>query len=145
MIASWISGLHRENSDALGFIPMPTIDRQYVQHGRYVLQKDAKGRNVGYLLHGVIAPGRSVVLSQACIQHEKRLKGFGEEAVSALVDRSEKSGASSIRLRCAEDTSAVEFWNHLGFNLERWEIPGNKRNRRIAVMSKPLMLPLFQQ
>ena len=142
--ASWISGLMRENYDAVGFIPEPTLNRQYVEKDRCIFQKDNKGKQVGYLLHGALLPGRAVHVAQACILHEKRLLDFGTQAVDELAQRAESANASSIRLRCAEDLEALHFWIRNGFSVEGWEAPDNKRKRRIIVLSRPLALPLFR-
>ena len=141
--SSWICGLMGENSDALGFIPKPTVTHQYVRLGRSILQRDTKGRRVGYLLHGSISQGGPVSIAQACIQYEKRLLDFGTQVVDTLIQRAEHQQASSIRLRCAEELEALRFWQQLGFRIEHWLDVDNRRNRRIAVLSRPLVLGLF--
>jgi GNAT superfamily N-acetyltransferase len=141
----WIAGLMAENSDALGFIPITTLQDQYIAQQRYVLQLDECGNKVGYLLHGAIYYGQSVVISQHCIQYEKRLRGYGEMAFAVLLDRARKSGASSIKLRCADDLPAVQFWQNLGFQIRR-VVPGGERRRRMIIeMFYPLALPLFRE
>lgn len=85
-----------ENTDALGFIPNTTLKARYVAKSRYVLQTDERGRPVGYLLYGALRYGQAVCISQACIQYEKRLRGYGEKAFFELLRRSRLAGASSI-------------------------------------------------
>jgi len=142
-IANWITGLMAENTDALGFIPDTTLRERYIAKNRYIFQCDEKGRPTGYLLYGALNFGQSVAISQACIQYDKRLHGYGEVAVAELVNRAEKIQASSIYLRCADDLPAVQFWQSLGFKIVGVEPGGARRNRMIVRMAYPLYLPLF--
>lgn len=143
MTESWIAGLMAENYDAIGFIPLGTIKSRYIAKQRYVLQLDERGRRVGYLLHGSIKYGQPVVISQHCIQYDKRLRGYGEQAFQELLKRANLAGASSIQLRCADDLPALMFWQSVGFRIVRIVPGGEKRHRMIAVMIYPLALPLF--
>lgn len=36
-MASWITGLMRENYEAVGFIPEPTVANRYIRQSRYIL------------------------------------------------------------------------------------------------------------
>jgi GNAT superfamily N-acetyltransferase len=140
--ASWIVGLMRENTDALGFIPAPTVAARYVDGERYVLQSDERGHPVGYVLHGVIQTGRSLSIAQHCIQYESRLRGYGEAALRALRERAERYGASAITARCAVDLAALDFWIAQGFQVRAIVPGGARRNRQIACLWLPLALPL---
>jgi len=142
-ITTWITGLMRENYDAVGFIPEPSIKFQYIKNSRYVLQCDETGKRVGYLLHGKIQLARSCVVSQHCIQYEKRLKGYGEKAFHILLERAQRIGASSIQLRCADDLPALLFWQNVGFEIMNVVPGGKKRKRMIVCMVYHLSLPLF--
>ncbi len=142
-LTTWITGLMRENYDAVGFIPKPAIKFQYIKNSRYVLQRDEKGKRIGYLLHGKIQPGCSVVISQHCIQYEKRLRGYGEKAFRTLLERAQRTGASSIRLRCADDLPALLFWQSAGFKIVNVISGGKRRKRMIVCMVYRLNLPLL--
>lgn len=142
-ITSWIAGLMRTDYPALGFIPETTVERRYIAKNRYILQTDERGRRVGYLLHGAIHYGKAVVVSQAMIDYDKRLRGYGKLTVAELVRRAEIGGASSIKLRCAADLPAVRFWQSLGFEVVGVEPGGEKRNRVIVKFIRLLPLPLF--
>jgi GNAT superfamily N-acetyltransferase len=144
LITSWITGLMAENYDAVGFIPKTTVETRYIRRGWYVLQTDERGRKVGYLLHGRIQQGNPVVVSQHCIQYEKRLKGYGEKAFQVLKERAERGGASSIKLRCADDLPALLFWQSVGFEIINVTPGGQKRKRMIMSMTYPLSLPLLE-
>lgn len=140
---SWIAGLMAENYEAVGFIPITTLREQYLAKDRYIVQGDERGQSVGYLLHGALKYGRSLVVSQHCIQYEKRLRGHGKAAFIELVRRARLANASSIVLRCAEGLPAVQFWQSLGFQIVKVEPGGTRRGRMIFKMVYPLSLPLF--
>lgn len=134
----------RENYEAIGFIPQTTIADRYIRKHRYVLQEDERGHNVGYLLHGAIQCGAPCVISQHVIQYEKRLHGYGEQALQTLLERCEYGGASSIHLRCADTLPSVQFWQSCGFQALRVVPGGMRRQRMIIEMYYPLALPLFR-
>lgn len=141
--ASWITGLMRENYEAVSFIPEPTIRFRYIAQHRYILQTNEQGKPVGYLLHGAINAGQPVVISQHVIDYDFRLRGYGELAFSELVERCTSSGATSIRLRCADDLQSVLFWQHCGFETDRIVPGGISRGRMINSMIYRLPLSLF--
>lgn len=141
--ASWIAGLMRENYDAVGFIPEPTVARQYITQGRYVLQEDEAGKRVGYLLHSAPTYGRPLSIAQHCIQHDRRRHGYGEGALGELISRSRCVGASCITARVGTDLEALDFWMAQGFRLIEIAPGGQKRRRQIARLWLPLALPLF--
>lgn len=140
---SWITGLMAENYEAVGFIPNTTVRDRYINHNRYIIQYDERGHRVGYILHGAIIYGKPLVVSQHCIQHEKRLKGYGEQAVRELIQRAQQAGATSIKLRCADDLPALQFWQSVGFQVIKVIPGGAKRDRMIVKMVYPLSLPLL--
>jgi len=142
--ASWIAGLMRENYEAVGFIPEPTVARQYVANGRYVIQRDEVGRRVGYLLHGSPAYGHSLNVAQHCIQYERRRHGYGEDALSELIARAENAGVSGITARVGTDLEALNFWLSQGFRFRDVVPGGQRRQRSIARLWLPLQLPLLE-
>lgn len=141
----WIIGLMRENYEAVGFIPAPTVEARYIRLGRYVLQHDEKGRRVGYLLHGALVYGRSLSVAQHCVQFDYRLRGYGEAAVSSLVARGLAAGVSAVSLRCAADLPSLSFWRAQGFEIVRLVPGGARRGRLVAEMILPLSLPLLPE
>ena len=132
-----------ENYEAVGFIPEPSVERQYVGQQRYILQANERGRPVGYLLHGVMSYGQSLSIAQHCIQVDSRLKGYGEAAVRELIARAEQSGVAAITARCATDLPSLAFWLEQGFVVQRVVPGGDRRSRHIACILLPLALPLF--
>lgn len=142
-ITSWIVGLMKTDYPALGFIPETAVLYQYVNKNRYIVQYDEHGRSVGYLLHGAIHYGHPLVISQAMIDYDKRMRGYGCLVVSELTHRAEVGGASCIKLRVAADLPAVHFWQKLGFQIVNIVPGGEKRGRVIIEFFYPLALPLF--
>lgn len=143
--AEYIIGLMRTESGALGFIPSTAIRQRWIKKGRYIIQRDARGRARGYLLHGPPIPGRPLYINQACIDLDHRLHGFGILAVRQLVARAIAARATSIKLRCAFDLPANHFWHAAGFHATSTE-PGGKRRGRVIVnyeMDLPNATPLF--
>jgi GNAT superfamily N-acetyltransferase len=114
------------------------VRERYVAPGRYVLQCRENGLPVGYVLHGVVCSGRLVAISQACIERDRRLRGYGEEAVREVVRRAESGGATGVRLRCCDDMAAVEFWRNLGFRPVSVSFGGRGRGRMILEFVKIL-------
>ena len=141
--ANWIAGLMRLNTNELGFIPITTIHGRYIRKDQYVLQHDERGKRIGYMLYGALHPGRTVSIAQHCIELDKRLNGYGLDALEELERRCALSQVTSIKLRCGTDMESLAFWQHNGFEIQRIEPGGLQRKRQIAVMYKPLSLPLL--
>lgn len=133
----------RENYEAVGFIPQTTVANRYVAENQYILQNDERGRAVGYLLYGKLAYAKPVVVSQHCIQYEKRMRGYGQLAFREFLRRCEIAQVSSIHLRVAQDLPAVEFWQSCGFVPAHVVPGGESRNRSIVVMRLALALPFI--
>ena len=143
-VASWIAGLMRENYEAVGFIPEPAIQSQYVANERYVLAMDERSRRVGYILHGKPQYGRSLNIAQHCIQDELRRNGNGERALRHLVERARSVDVSVITVRCATDLESLGFWTAQGFELRDIVPGGQRRGRSIARLWLPISAPLFE-
>lgn len=131
---SWIAGLMRHNYEAVGFLPESAIEQQYVANGRYVLQADERGRNVGYLLHGKPTPGAILTVAQHCIETDKRLRGYGQEAFKTLLDRAKIANCRAIKVRCAVDLPSNAFWREMGLEIVSVQSGGKHRQRDINVM-----------
>ena len=144
-IASWIAGLMRENYEAVGFLPETGVLENHVRHGRYVLQTDEAGRRIGYLLYGALIYGLPLRIAQHCIQDERRRQGYGETALSTLIQRAESVGAASIQARVATDLDSLGFWLSQSFRLRDIVPGGERRGRKIARLWLPLTPPLFPE
>lgn len=128
----FICGLMRQNTNALGFIPRPALITQFVKRDRYILQLNRSGAPIGYLLHGPKHPDGHMNISQACIELDKRNRGFGSAVVQNLLRRAGRARATYINLRCACDLDASSFWIQAGF-IPIAIVPGGRRRKRNIV------------
>ncbi|KKL89443.1 hypothetical protein LCGC14_1914630 [marine sediment metagenome] len=139
--ADFIIGLMKTETDALGFIPSTAIRSRWIAKGRFIIQRDRRGRRRGYLLHGPANPGRELYVNQICIEYDHRLKGHALMAIDELIGRGRRGRCTQINLRCAANLSANWFWLATGFHLVTAELGGQRRNRRILVYRYPLNIP----
>ena len=136
--ATFIIGLMKTETDAIGFIPAPAIRSRWIPKSRYIIQRDRRGRRRGYLLHGPARPGRELFVNQVCIEYDHRLRGYAFLAVRELINRATTAGCTAITLRCAADLSANWFWLAVGFRLVNVIPGGQRRDRKICVYTYPL-------
>jgi len=130
--ADFIIAMMKTETDALGFIPAPAIRDRWIPKGRYIIQRDRRGRRRGYLLHGAAKRGQPLFINQVCINYDHRLHGFAQLALRELLRRADVAGCTEIRLRCAQDLPANHFWTHSGF-VPQTPVLGGKRRHRIIV------------
>lgn len=139
----FIIGLMKQNTNALGFIPAPQLAQRYIPKGQYIVQRDLAGRSVGYLLHGALNPGRTLYISQHCIEIDRRQQGHGMDALAILLGRAKLNNCRSIVLKCAENLPSNQFWKAAGFECTAIKAAINSRNRRINVYTLDLWRTLF--
>lgn len=141
---SWIAGLMRENYEAVGFLPLNSLQSQYAGNGRYILQCDERGNRIGYLLHGNPKPGGILSVAQHCIQFDKRLRGYGEETFHKLILRARHANCRAVKVRCAAGLPSNEFWLAMGLELVKVDDGPNRRKRPINVLLLDLWPTLFK-
>jgi hypothetical protein len=129
--ATFIVGLMKENTDALGFIPKSAIANYFVPRNEFIIVRDRRFKPIGYLLHGPVHPDGTLYVHQVCIQYDKRLRYFGAQAIRELLARAHAGQAHRITLRCALDLDATAFWHAMGFHAIAIERGGRRRNRLI--------------
>lgn len=134
----FICGLMRQNTDALGFIPRPTVRDRFVPRGQYLIQLNRFRKPIGYLIHGPLHPDGSVYIHQAVIDLHRRNRHFGNQMVNQLVARATRNSAGLLRLRCASDLDAVAFWTALGFQPKETTPGGHRRRRDVIRFELPL-------
>ena len=139
---AYIVGLANENEEALGFIP-ETRMAYYIAREQYIIQPTSAGKRAGYILHGKPTSGGILTIAQAVIDYDLRDQGLGRLAVSELIDRARKANSREIKLRCADDLEANNFWQTLGFKLTNTLYPANRRRRAINVYMLSLWPRLF--
>ncbi len=134
----FIAGLARTETDALGFIPRPALQRRIIEPGRYIIIANRHGRPRGYLLHGPPRWGKPLHIYQACVEPDYRLRTYARRAVQQLEIQARPSGATELALRCAADLEAVRFWTAIGFDLQYTGIGGRERQRLVHHFARPI-------
>lgn len=114
-----ITALMAENRESVGFIPMTTVAGRYLAQDQYIMQRDMRGRKIGYLLHGKPTPGGILTVAQHCIEYDQRLRGYGRETFGELVERARQANCRAIKVRCAANLPSMEFWRAMGCEITR--------------------------
>ncbi len=133
----------KQERDAVGFIRNTTLQTQYIDNQRYIIQRNTHGIPVGYLLHGSLRPASLLSITQALIDVDRRNIGFGEQSVISVIERAKQAQCRAIKVRCAEDLQSNGFWQALGFQRTAIEYPPNTRHRAIYVYTYDLWPLLF--
>jgi ribosomal protein S18 acetylase RimI-like enzyme len=134
--------LARKNSEALSFIPTPRIE-QYARDGQLWIATE-NDEPCGFLIFGNGWPQTRIY--QACIQYDARRREHGMALVSTLADKARAMGCTDIRLWCADDLDANEFWRAAGFEYCAARRGGRRRGRQHNLWALRLVdLPLILQ
>lgn len=134
----FICSLMRQNTNALGFIPRPYLQTYFIPKYLYVIQQNRFRKPVGYILHGPVSKNGILTIHQACIDLDKRNRGFGLQAVQRVIKRAAHDRAGTIRLRCADNLEAIAFWRAIGFRATHITTGGLRRQRSLVHFSLPL-------
>jgi hypothetical protein len=129
--------LAKKNSEALSFIPAPTILAD-ARAGRLLIALE-NDEPCGFLIHGNGWPQMRIY--QACIQYDARRLEHGKALVAALVAKSLAAGYTDIRLWCANDLDANAFWASAGFIARGSKVGGARRGRMLTLWVLPLQPP----
>ena len=130
---SFIQSLADKNENAVGFIPYSGI-AQYIADGDYILQRDNRGRRVGYVLHGKPQPGGILTVAQLVIEFDYRQRGHAMDTMRELIARANAVNMREIKLTCADDLLAAhELWRAVGFERTRTIPATNTRQRTKGV------------
>ena len=123
----FIVDLHKRNSDKLGFIPKPYLQK-LIENDQVFLSLDG-GLSSGFC---VIGNGNSFNLKiyQHCIEQDLRRLDHGRELFSRIEFIARKKGFESITLRCRENLEANKFWKALNFNLYSFEEKQTQRTKK---------------
>lgn len=127
-----IDAIRRKNTNALNFIPYSSIQKSYIEKGRYiVICKDEQV--IGYLLHGSIKEDKPLVLTHIASKDKYHV---GLQLFKQLVEKAKEYNCSCIRVRCAATLNIK--WDHLGFKLVETLKVNNTRKRDINIWIYPL-------
>jgi ribosomal protein S18 acetylase RimI-like enzyme len=121
----YVLDLRRKNSESLGFIPKPKMER-YWELGQ-ILVEEENGEPCGYLCFGNGRP--TLKIYQACVQYDARRREHGLRLVARVIREALRRGCDSISLSCADDLEANDFWSSAGFQWAGQDRGGTKRGR----------------
>ena len=133
-----IVGLMRQNTDALGFIPLPDLQARWLALGRFLIAADRRNKPIGYLLHGPRHRDGRMHVNQVCIDYDHRRREHATRLVAALVKRARSAGARRLILRCAADLDAIDFWSSIGAIPTLLSEGGKRRARTIQTFQLPI-------
>lgn len=131
----FVRSLMKENSKALGFIPISAVRKACDENRLFIYSKN--NERIGYLLFGPVRNGKNVTIWQICVDEKRRNMGFGKKLFDRLYKLALETGARGIRLRCADDLPANYFWKSIGFKLIGTVLSKNKR-RKINIYYLPV-------
>ena len=114
----YIVNLHKKNSDNLGFIPKPFLEK-LVDNGQFFLSKDG-GLESGYCIVGN-GKNSNLNIYQHCIEEDLRMLKHGKKLFKKIEDVARKRNYDTICLRVRENLQANKFWKALGFNFIYFE------------------------
>lgn len=137
MSLDYVLKLARDNTDAIGFISQPKLER-YEAAGQ-ILVATENGEPCGFLVYGNGWPVMRVY--QACIQYDAQRREHGLHLVERLETVAAARGVEAISLWCATDLEANEFWCAGGFEPIESKAGGSRRGRQLTRYQRKLSHP----
>ena len=142
----YIVNLHKKNSDNLGFIPKPFLEK-LVDNGQFFLSKDG-GLESGYCIVGN-GKNSNLNIYQHCIEIDLRRLTHGKLLFKEVEHYAKNKGYDSVTLRCRENLQANKFWKALNFINYGFEAKVTKRtkkgiNKWIYLIQNPKQFQLFR-
>lgn len=128
--------LARKNSEALSFIPTPRLVK-YAEAGQLIIQTE-NDEPCGFLVLGRGWPQARIY--QACIQYDARRRDHGLALVNRAVKQATAAGCCDLRLWCANDLDANDFWRAAEFE-NCGARPGGARRGRVHNLWARRLLP----
>lgn len=110
-LVSYVDSLAKKNSEALSFIPRPRLE-QYAERGQIIIAKE-NDEPAGFLIFG--RGETETRIYQACVQYDARRRQHGLDMVEELAGIATRASKECLRLWCASDLEANEFWRLAGF------------------------------
>jgi len=123
----WILRQAKRETDAIGFIPSPTVWRLHHQGRLFTLRGERE--LLGWLAHG--RPRPRTKLYQVCVRPDVRRLLNATALCDYVARRLWIKGASFITLRCGDDLAANWFWRAVGFAQTDQTKGGLRRGRII--------------
>lgn len=134
----YIVDLSRKNSEAIGFIPRPKLEK-YIESSQVAVELE-NGDPCGFLVWGSGWP--ILRIYQTCIQYDARKLEHGAALVAKIESVAAKRGCSAVSLWCASDLDANSFWSAMGYRMAGEKNGGSKRGRQLIRWQKLLPDPL---
>lgn len=134
----YVVGLGRKHFEQLGFIPATRLEKDY-DRGDIWLEYE-NGEPCGYLHLGRSWPVLNVI--NICIQYDARRREHGFKLIRRLIEKADREGYEAIRLRCADDLEANDFWRACGFAFTGQVEGGARRRRKINLWRFTLPRPI---
>lgn len=130
----FVESEQKKNRDALGFLPRQAIE-VYTDHGQ-IIPATCNGQLVSYCVFFDGQPGTrpkrdpyDLRIYQLCTDYDARRLQHATQLVNRLYDHATANRFRRIRLWCADDLPANDFWQTLGFVHHGTRKGGNKRDR----------------
>jgi len=123
----YVVNLHKKNTDALGFIPYPTVEK-FILNDQICMTNEG-GLNASFCLFGS-GKGSSLKIYQHCVEQDLRMLDHGKRLFNLVTDKAREKGYDNIQLRCRENLEANKFWKALGFKNFYFEKKITKRTNK---------------
>jgi ribosomal protein S18 acetylase RimI-like enzyme len=141
----FIVNLHKKNTDSLGFIPAPYMEK-LVNNDQVFLEYEG-GLPSGYCIIGN-GRGKTLKIYQHCVEEELRRLEHGKELFNKIEFEAQKRGYENIHLRCRENLESNKFWAALGFEFMYLEPKITQRtnkgiNHWLYNVKEPIQYPII--
>ena len=133
-LAAFVLSEQNRNRESLGFLPRQAIET-YAEH-RQIIPATVRGQLVSYCILFDGQPGQrpqrdpyDLRVYQLCTDFNARRLTHATGLINRVYEHAIATGFRRIRLYCANDLPANDFWSTLGFELGGTRLGGNKRDR----------------
>lgn len=128
------------NREAFGFNPAGAY-QEAIARGKLWVAVDEKGKYLGHLMHGG-KPSKELRIFQIYVDPGSRGGGVAKVLIDALATYGEELACLNLRADVAQDlSSAVKFWQSLGFCALAPRRKKNTTGREVLIFYKRLSTP----
>lgn len=113
--AEIICKLMNQAREPLTILPSPAALESWTAQGNFILQLDASGPPVGYLLHENVSDQKTMYVNHASLDLNARHRSSAAAAIARLVTRAETAKATTVLFSCNADLATIEFWKDCAF------------------------------
>jgi ribosomal protein S18 acetylase RimI-like enzyme len=146
-LAAFVESEQKKNRESLGFLPRQAI-ATYAEH-RQIIPATANGQLVSYCILFDGQPGArpkrdpyDLRIYQLCTDFDARRLAHATHLMNQVYEHAIATGFRRIRLFCADDLPANDFWNTIGFTTNETRPGGWNRQRvhNLWVLNLPTQL-----